>query len=344
MSLECTNELCLARSIDEVEAACAAWPAFKACRFQTSSRRTASTLTMRSFCGPPLARRRLSGPPPLPPPSQGGEKKAAWRNNNAPLGGRLLNPFNPNFAPPKGEAPSEPAKAIAAQQELRPPKTRASKLGEGEAPCEPAEAIAAQQELRPTETRPPSREGEAPSAGKRRLRLSRSFALAKPGHRIREGEAPSEPDFTTARHEASSFQNRAKTITACVIRPVYHLLTPARFDNLPHARQTMIKSLIKVSQPRMVKAHQVQDRRVQVGNVTAAFDGVEAQFVGRSDGLAPLDACTGQPHRETIGIVIAPRFVDSFTGGSGPNSPPHTTSVSSQRPVRFRSASSAATG
>jgi hypothetical protein len=66
--------------------------------------RTANTLTMRRFCGPPLARRRLSGPPPLPPPSQGGEKKAACAQQKRSFGGRLFNPVNTNFAPRQATA------------------------------------------------------------------------------------------------------------------------------------------------------------------------------------------------------------------------------------------------
>jgi len=78
----------------------------------------------------------------------------------------------------EGEAPSEPAEAIAAQQELRPPENaRPHADWEGEAPSEPAEAIAAQQELRPPEN-------------------------ARP-HANWEGEAPSEPDNATACREAA---------------------------------------------------------------------------------------------------------------------------------------------
>src|SRR6202034_235712 len=42
----------------------------------------ANTLTIRRFCGLPLARRRLSGPPPL---HKGGKRRPHARNKNAPL-------------------------------------------------------------------------------------------------------------------------------------------------------------------------------------------------------------------------------------------------------------------
>jgi hypothetical protein len=64
--------------------------------------------------------------------------------------GRVVNAFAPVW---EGQAPSEPAIAIAAQQELRPPKTWATELGRAR--------------LRPSRQKP--------------LRLSRSFALPKPG-------------------------------------------------------------------------------------------------------------------------------------------------------------------
>jgi hypothetical protein len=86
---------------------------------------------------------------------------------------------------PGARAPSEPAKATAAQQELRPPNNQSHRTRDREAPSEPAKATAAQQELRPPKNQ---------------------------GHRTRKGEAPSEPDGATARHRRLAVPESCKGI------------------------------------------------------------------------------------------------------------------------------------
>ena len=44
---------------------------------------------------------------------------------------------------------------------------------------------------------------------------------------------------------------------------------------------------------------------MQVVDVDAVLDGVQAELVGRADDVAPLHAAAGQPHREAVGIVVA---------------------------------------
>ncbi len=80
--------------------------------------------------------------------------------------------------------------------------------------------------------------------------------------------------------------------------------------------QTVIEALVEVGQSRVVQAHQVEDGGVEVGDMATVVDGIETELVGRSNGLATLDPRTGQPHCETVGIVIAAGFVDSFAGRS----------------------------
>ena len=54
-----------------------------------------------------------------------------------------------------------------------------------------------------------------------------------------------------------------------------------------------------------IEAQLVQDRGVYVGDIVRVFDGIEAQFVGRSMSDAALDAAAGQPAREALRVMIA---------------------------------------
>ena len=75
---ECTSGLCLARSIDEVDWACAAAPACIACRFQTSLRPNGDYTDDPEVLRPTPGEAKAVWPtPPYPPASQGGERKAA---------------------------------------------------------------------------------------------------------------------------------------------------------------------------------------------------------------------------------------------------------------------------
>src|SRR5204863_2299163 len=55
-----------------------------------------------------------------------------------------------------------------------------------------------------------------------------------------------------------------------------------------------------------VEAQLVQDGRVDVGDVVAVFDGVEAYLIGAAMNYAALDAAAGHPDGEAIGVVVAP--------------------------------------
>ena len=55
-----------------------------------------------------------------------------------------------------------------------------------------------------------------------------------------------------------------------------------------------------------IESEQVQDGRVQVGDIMSRFDGVEAQFVGRAVDMAALQASTRQPDRKAVRMMIAP--------------------------------------
>ena len=127
----------------------------------------------------------------------------------------------------EGEAPSEPARATEAQQELRPPETWAAAPGRARLrPSRQGRPRLSRSFALPKPGPPPGRARLRPSR-QRRPRLSRSFALPKPGpphlggrgsvragkgdrgsagaspsrnlgRRTWEGEAPSEPARATA--------------------------------------------------------------------------------------------------------------------------------------------------
>ena len=58
-------------------------------------------------------------------------------------------------------------------------------------------------------------------------------------------------------------------------------------------------------EPPGVEAELVQDRGVDVGDVVAVLDGVEAELVGGAVDDAALDAAAGHPDREAVGMVVA---------------------------------------
>src|SRR2546422_11594718 len=81
------------------------------------------------------------------------------------------------------------------------------------------------------------------------------------------------------------------------------------------AGQALLEALIEIRELGVVKAHEVQDRGVQVRDVAAVLDGVEAKFVGRTDSLAAADAGAGEPHRKAEWIMVATGFANPFARG-----------------------------
>ena len=85
MSFECTREPCWARPIDEVDGACAASPAFKACRFRTSLRANGEHTDDAEVLRPTPGEAEAVWPtPPSPPFTRGGKEGRHVRNKNAP--------------------------------------------------------------------------------------------------------------------------------------------------------------------------------------------------------------------------------------------------------------------
>ena len=92
-----------------------------------------------------------------------------------------------------------------------------------------------------------------------------------------------------------------------------------------------------------IEAELVQDRGVDVGDVVAVLDGVEADLVGRAVDDAALHPAAGHPDGEAEDVMVAAVGIPA-SPGVRPNSVAKTTSVSSSRPRRSRSFSSAAIG
>ena len=77
-------------------------------------------------------------------------------------------------------------------------------------------------------------------------------------------------------------------------------------DLAVHVRQPFVAAVVPVRQPQVIQPHQVQDRRVQVGDVAGIFDGAEAELIRCADRLAATDASSRQPHRKPVPVVVPP--------------------------------------
>src|SRR6476660_2812468 len=76
-----------------------------------------------------------------------------------------------------------------------------------------------------------------------------------------------------------------------------------------------IAARIAIGETLVVKTHELQDGGVQVVDVHRILGGTEAEFVGRSVGLATFDAAAGEPDGETPVIVVT--AVDLTGVGAG---------------------------
>ena len=67
-------------------------------------------------------------------------------------------------------------------------------------------------------------------------------------------------------------------------------------------------------QPMRVETELLHDGRMDVSDVMAVFDGVEAEFVGGAVDDAPFDAAAGEPDGEAVDVMIA-AVASLLTGG-----------------------------
>lgn len=77
-----------------------------------------------------------------------------------------------------------------------------------------------------------------------------------------------------------------------------------RFDVF-HADQFLVQSAVEVRQVVRVKAHLLQDGRMQVLHMHGIFGSNGTEFVGRAMADATLDPTTGHPHGESKRVVVA---------------------------------------
>lgn len=80
-----------------------------------------------------------------------------------------------------------------------------------------------------------------------------------------------------------------------------HLLDDVSFID----RRAFWAALMLKQQLLVIEPHQVQDRRVQVVDMDAVFNGVQAEVVCLPNHLASLHTAASQPHRKPVRIVIA---------------------------------------
>jgi len=71
-----------------------------------------------------------------------------------------------------------------------------------------------------------------------------------------------------------------------------------------NVRQTSFQAIVVKRQPFMVKAEQVQDRRVEVVDRDNVVDGFVAEVIGRTEAEGSFDSGTRKPAGETFRIVI----------------------------------------
>ena len=72
-------------------------------------------------------------------------------------------------------------------------------------------------------------------------------------------------------------------------------------------REPKIAPRMSVGQALVVEPEQVQHGSVQIVDVHAIADRLEAKVVSRAMDISTLGPTPGQPHRETVVIVVAPR-------------------------------------
>ena len=76
-------------------------------------------------------------------------------------------------------------------------------------------------------------------------------------------------------------------------------------DRAADVGEAEVAALEAVGELRVVEAQQVQQRGVQIVDVDAVFDDVEAEVVGSAEREARLDAAAGHPIGEGVGMMVA---------------------------------------
>src|SRR5215471_8113337 len=69
--------------------------------------------------------------------------------------------------------------------------------------------------------------------------------------------------------------------------------------------ETEIAAAVTIGKFLVVDSQQIQNRRVNIVNMSGFFDGFEAELVSSAVNHPALDRAAGEPHREPEGIMIA---------------------------------------
>src|ERR1039457_2091727 len=80
---------------------------------------------------------------------------------------------------------------------------------------------------------------------------------------------------------------------------------PLHCVGLFHARQALVQSLVCISEPLVINAHQVEDRGVDVADMHRVADDIVAEVVRFAIDRAALHARAGHPHRVTAWMMVA---------------------------------------
>ena len=76
---------------------------------------------------------------------------------------------------------------------------------------------------------------------------------------------------------------------------------------LLHAREPLIQPLMREAEARVIDAHEMQDRGVEIVAPGDVHGGFVAEFIAGAVGGSGLDAGAGEPGDEAAAVVIAAR-------------------------------------
>ena len=70
--------------------------------------------------------------------------------------------------------------------------------------------------------------------------------------------------------------------------------------------ESFVASVVRVDELFVVEAELGEDGCVQVGGLRSVFDRAVPEVIGGSVSLSASDASTGQPHTESIRVMVSP--------------------------------------
>src|SRR5882672_6854345 len=77
------------------------------------------------------------------------------------------------------------------------------------------------------------------------------------------------------------------------------------YDFALHVGEAESPTLVSVSQPLVIDAHQVEQGRLKIMYVDGVFYNIIAEVIRLSVTESGFHACSGHPHGETAGMMVA---------------------------------------